>query len=261
MKKNFLIQTIFILMALLIAPKVNSAWAAFLKFTPSSVTGSIGTNFDIKVDIDTDGEEIIAFDARILYPSNLIELQSIKEGTFITIGDKDTTELGKIYVNGVVPDPATSIKGQGTAVTLTFKPKANGSDKLTFVCIPGETAFDSNIGKNDINTTDIIVCSKNGESAVTVGGGPTATPGPTATSGPTPTTGAGAGVTQTPTPTTGTGGVTSTPSPTSSVTGALSPTPKALPSAGATQGYNSAFKLVIPGTILLLIGVGARMLL
>lgn len=256
MRKQILIQTIFIITLLFIVPAVFAAQAATLKFTPSSITGSVGQNFSLTVDIDTGSDGILGADARFTYPSNLVEFVSMEDGDgtndpFLVIADKDTTELGKILVAGIVTDPATSQKGQGTLVTLTFKGKSNGTGKLAFICNAGDSSFDSSIYKDDIHGTDIIVCSQNGEAAITIGQGTTTNPTATPTSAP-------GNPTATPTSAAGTQDPTATPTSTSGTSSGTTPLPTALPKAGS---YDNALKFIAPGSILLLIGIGARMLL
>lgn len=167
--------------------------AASLQFDPTTVTTQQDETFDIKVDVDSGTNEILGVDAKITYDKALLTVEEVTDGTFFpNIGKVDYSTQGEIYIAGIVDDPGDFKKGTGTLATIKFKAVTDGTATLAFTCTPGETGKDSNIVNNDFAATDVINCTENGTSRVTIGVGgseTTATPsptGPTSTPYPTP---------------------------------------------------------------------------
>jgi hypothetical protein len=83
----------------------------------------------------------------------------------------------KLYISGVV-DSAGSVKnGSGTLATVSFKGLKAGTTTVSFLCEDGRTD-DSNVTKNDIDATDLLVCSSLVDGSYTLSGetAPTNTP-------------------------------------------------------------------------------------
>lgn len=183
MNKKFLLQFIFALGLFFVLPLVQLSFAATLQFDPTTINTQAEQTFEVKVNVDAGSDEITSVDVYIIYDKNVVEVQSVNDGTFFNTVSKDTSQPGRSYLAGMVDDPASSKTGSGTLATFVFKAKTNGSTTLTFDCTSGLTT-DSNITKNDLNATDIIQCDGNGRSVITVGTGsssngttqPTSTP-------------------------------------------------------------------------------------
>lgn len=190
MKKFYKHTIVYACCMLLFFAAVSSVSAASLKLNPTSVTKGQGQTFEIMVDMDLGSEQALATDAKITYDCALLEVTNIVDGTFLGIGKKEYSTCGQIYIAGIIQDPGSYVTGTGTLATITFKTKAqDGTATVQFVCTDGETATDSNIANNDLNTKDIIKCGENGKSTVVVGvGGPTSGPTNAPTSTPRPTT-------------------------------------------------------------------------
>ena len=217
MMRHIIIYVFFATMLLGAIPLANASFAATLLFDPTTITTNPQQTFTVNVNVNAGSDKITSTDAYILYDQNLLEIQSIANGTFFPTVSKNTTTGGKVYIAGMVNDPATSKTGSGTIATITFKAKANGTVTLRYDCTQGSTT-DSNVTKNDLNATDIIVCANNGTSTVTV---------ETGTSSPTATPGAGG----------------------------TNPTAE-LPKSGV---FDNVIKFAIPGAILFLLGVIAKL--
>lgn len=175
MKK--LALSIFLLVASFILTPIvmGKVQAASLKFDKTSVTVDPGQTFQIGVVVDAGTDEISSTDVYVLYDSSLLTAQSVAAGTFFPTVTNNIT-AGKVYIAGLVDDPATSKTGSGTVATITFSALKNGSGTLTFDCTTASNS--SKIIKNDLNATNIIVCSQNGSATVTVGTGGSTTPTP-----------------------------------------------------------------------------------
>lgn len=221
MMKRIIIYFVLVLSLCFVISMAHAVEAATLLFDPVTITTNPQTTFTVNVNVNAGSDQITSTDAYILYDQNLLEIQSIANGTFFPTVSKNTTTGGKAYIAGMVDDPATSKTGSGTIATITFKAKANGTVTLRYDCTQGSTT-DSNVTKNDLNATDIIVCANNGTSTVTVG---------TGTSGPTATPGAG---------------------------GVTNPAPTALPQTGM---MDNIMKGVVPGMVLIMMAGLVRFLL
>lgn len=170
MIKKYLLATVLFLSFAAISGNFSAVSAASLQFDPKSVSSAVDKTFDVKVNVDVGSEQILGVDALIRYDSDLLEVVSITDGTFLKIGKKETGTPHKIYLIGVVEDPGTAQTGAGTMATITFKAKVESTSELQFECELGETN-ESNISKNDIDATDIIICSDNGKSTIVIGSG------------------------------------------------------------------------------------------
>ncbi len=151
------------------------AQAASLKFDKTTVNVNAGETFDIGVVVDAGTDSIHTTDAYVLYDSSLLEASGVTDGTFFPSVFNDITSQ-RVYIGGLVDDPATSKTGSGTIATINFKALQSGTVTLSYIC--GESGETSQVIKNDINATDIITCSSNGTASVTVSGAavPTSTP-------------------------------------------------------------------------------------
>src|SRR3989344_2687178 len=213
MKKKIVLQMVISLVVILLYPKLVAA--GFLEFSKPVVD----------VNIDAESDQVLSTDIRIIYDPKLLQVVDVKEGNYFpSVPKKDFSQSGKIYIAALVENPGDYQSGVGTVATITFKALANGIGTLTYVCEDRQTAQDSNIAKNDLNATDVIACSQNGDSDIKIGSG---------------STGTGSG-------TSGSSSTTRTSSPSS------------LPKSGIVDDF---FKVAIPGIFLLAIGVGIRLLL
>ncbi len=161
---------------LLLAVSATSAQAAFLKFDKSTVSVNSGESFDIGIVVDAGTDSITSVDAYVLYDSTVLEPGTVTNGTFFPTVLNDITST-RVYVAGLVDDPATSKTGSGTIATVSFKALKAGTVTLSYNC--GQTSENSQVIKNDINATDIIVCGSNETASVTASGSavePTSTP-------------------------------------------------------------------------------------
>lgn len=172
MKKDLLVVVLLII-AFSIVPRIYSVWAASFGFDQTTVTVQPGGTFSLKVTVDAGSDELSSVDAYVSYDSSLLTADSVADGTFFPTVTNDTTTKGKVYIAGMVDDPATSKKGTGTLATITFKGAADGAATVSYDC------SSSKIIKNDINATNVLECTKNGKAAITIGSGAVSTPYPT----------------------------------------------------------------------------------
>lgn len=221
MKKIFFSLSI-VLIFFYSGPLIYSAFAASLQLDPAAVSTPAGEIFTIKVDVDAGKDKIKSADAYIVYDPKIVEPQSVADGTFFSVVNKDLSTSGKAYVSGMIDDLSKPVTGTGTIATITFKALADGTDALEFDCAAGSTNG-SMIIADDGKDTNIIDCTKNRTSTVTVGAGVTGRPTPAVDD------------------------LTPYPAP-----------PSQLPRSGV---FDNVVKFAVPGAILLFIGGVVRLFL
>lgn len=242
MIKSWFIYLFFASGVLFLLPLFEVVSAATLQLEPSTVATTVDKTFEVKIIVNSGGEEINAVDVFVLYDKDLLTVESVKEGVFFPTVLQDIKVAGRAYIAGMVDNPGTFKTGSGTVATLVFKAKKNGTTTLTFDCTQGSTR-DSNVVKNDLNASDIIACVSNGKSTVAIGSGTTTVIAAT----PTPTSAPAAVATLTPTP-------TSRPVATSTTTTTVTNLPK-------SGVFDDVATYAVPGAILFIVGLGLRLIL
>jgi len=219
----------------LVAPNIfGGVRAAILKFNQNSVSANANEVFTVDVVVDAGSDQILATDAYVVYDSALLEAQKVDNGSFYNTVFNNISS-GKVYVAGVVEDAASYKTGSGTIATITFKALKDGSGTLSYYCDTSKSDT-SKIIKNDVNATNIIECSSNGQINVVVGSG-------------------GGGDSNPPSGDTSGGTTTNPTNNNQNVGGGNAST---LPKSGVVDNI---LKYGIPGSILFLLGVGVKFII
>lgn len=205
---------------------VTSVHAGSLKFDQGAVSVKAGDTFTVGAMVDAGSEQITSTDMWILYDPALLEAQAASPSSFFPAVTNNITS-GKVYVAGLITDPGAYKTGSGIVANITFKALKNGTATLSYDCRP-DVSNSSKIIKNSVDTTNIIVCSSNGTSIVTIG--------------------------------TGVGGATGVPTQAPLVTSAYQNqvVPTALPQSGFMDEMP---KLLTMGVALVVVGIALRVLL
>lgn len=235
--RKYLHFLLFLTVVFLALPVLsNSVRAASLEFDKTTHSVKNNETFTLQVIVNPGSDQITSTDIYVLYDKAILTAQKVDAGTYFPTV-LDDIQPGKVYIAGLVEDPTSFKTGVGTVATITFKSTAEGTANVTFDC---RAASDSSkIIKNDINATNIITCSSNKSTLVSVGtltNLPNTSGTTTGTPTPTPTT----SITSTPTP-------TFTPIPTRIATN--SATLSAVPVSG---NADTAMALFIPGVLFML---------
>jgi hypothetical protein len=143
--------------------------AASLKFDKTIVSVANGGTFQIAVTVDPGSDALNSVDAYVTFDATVLRATAVTAGSLFPTVSNDISTSGKVYIAGMVNDPASSISTTGTVATITFQALKDGSATLAFDCNT------SKIIKNDINASNVISCSQNGTVTVTVGTGSSAT--------------------------------------------------------------------------------------
>ncbi len=218
MKKKWLIKILSLIVLFIIIPIfIGTVNAASLKFDKTTVSVTNGGTFQIAVTVDPGSDALSSVDAYVIFDAAYLKATVVTAGSLFPTVSNDISTSGKVYIAGMVNDPASSISTAGTLATITFQALKDGTATLAFNCNT------SKIIKNDINASNVIVCSTNGTSAVTIGSGSSG-----GTTNPTATPAANTGVAD------------------------------ELPKSGI---FDNVVKFAIPGAILFLLGVLAKLML
>lgn len=155
--------------------------AASVKFDRGTVTVPAGDTFTLDAVVDAGSEQITSTDMWILYDATLLEAQSASAAAYFPAVTNNISS-GRIYIAGLITDPGTYKTGVGTVAKITFKALKNGTATIAYDC-RADASNSSKVIKNAVDPVDIIVCSQNGTSIVTIGTGgssvPTNAPQPT----------------------------------------------------------------------------------
>jgi len=147
---KFFYTSIFILFVLLLSADVH---AARLYFTSEKENLGVGGALNIRLRIDTEGEEINAADVLFEFSSDKLKLENINDGGSIiniwvekpqeTDGScfTDIEECGKIKMSGVIPG---GFLGDGLLANMTFRASGEGKAYALF-------DFNSKIFLNNVN--------------------------------------------------------------------------------------------------------------
>lgn len=212
-----------------------------MTFDPATKDANVNDSIDIKADVNAGTEQINSVDAYIKYDSTMLEFQKFTDGDFFPIVTTEEISNGNLYIGAYVDDPGTTKTGTGTYSTITFKALKEGTTTVEYFCDESVNET-SEVIKADIDSTNIINCSGNGTSVITIGSSgeevPTSTPTPTPTDTPASDEG------------TSTGGTDTVVDTTDDVT--------ELPQSGILENI---LAVSLPGAALLLIGIALKLLL
>jgi len=207
------------------------ASAATLEFSPATGSHTTGTAFNVEIKVDTKGQDTTSTDAVIVFNNQLLSVDNVTYGQFYSTV-LHSEQNSKLYISGMVDSAGTVKNGTGTLATVSFKGLTAGTAALSFECEAGRTD-DSNVSKNDVDSTDILDCAALTDASYTLSGSTVASPTPDPADGGTDGTGL---------PTTdGTGTGTDTTAP--GATGAVGTT--TIPNTGFADFLQLAPKLIM----------------
>jgi len=241
-KIKVLIPLVLFFLIFSISTEAVSA-APRLYLDPAEGSYDVNSSFEVEVNINTDGQSVVAVDAIINYDAAKLRVDSISDGGadhFFSDVSSDVSD-GRISIYAT---PATALSektGTGMIARVSFTAIETGTASVSFLCETGSDLMDSNIWT--IEGNDVIGCASNGSGSYTIGSGSGGETTLTSTPTPTPTT--SAETTLTP---------TSTPTISSSLTSTATPTPSELPETGFDVPIAV---LMLGGVIMLLLGVFA----
>lgn len=197
------------------------AQALKLELVSPGTAINVGDTFQVKVLIDTAGQQTINADALIEFESAKVTVDSAETANFYSyFSDAPLSGNSDQYLVSSWEESVAHAKSSSTftpMATLSLTARTTGATTMKFVCTPGSEA-DSNINRSSDSQDILTNCAGLQTLSLTVGGSGSG-------GNPTPTTGAGV-----PSPTgTNTATVTVTPVPTVIATATPIPQPTAVP--------------------------------
>ncbi len=149
MKNKFYITLLFLV---IFCPK--SAFGSEFSFDTASKSLSIGQEFEVDLNINTEKENINAVSGKIYFPANLLDLSEIRIGNSVVNFWVDQPALlnGEIVFSGITP--GGFILDKGFVLSLIFKTKKEGSAPIK---ITNASALlnDGNGTADKIKTSDL----------------------------------------------------------------------------------------------------------
>jgi hypothetical protein len=130
--KSFEIRKIVIFLALfLVMPSIS--FAADLVFSPSTASFSVGQTFNVRAEVNPDGESINAVETSIKYDRSKLSVQAIsKTGSAFSLWTTEpefSNTTGTVNFGGGSPTPFSKTS---TLVTITFKAIAEGAAEVEY---------------------------------------------------------------------------------------------------------------------------------
>ena len=162
-----MLTTLFLFLACFAVPE-NALAAPTIYFDPATTERKQDSSFEIRVQINTDGNEVFGADATINYSKTELELESVTNGGFFTDFAYSETSTG-IEAHGYLSNLFDTKSGSGTFALLKFKSLASsGTTSITFTCSSGgnTTQILDSEGEN------ILSCGSINQSNVTLTNNP-----------------------------------------------------------------------------------------
>ncbi len=183
MKKPLFLKLIILGLTFVISVKtVFAAAGPRLYLDPATDSVESGSQFTVKLFVDTGTKLTVAADAKISFPKAKLEVVTVKSGTYFDSVSKIIgNQTGNLEIHAYNQVQGETKTGLGELVTITFKSLSPGSAVIDLVCNDGST-IDSNIA--DVSGNDIIDCTQTAGSEISISqagaeAAGTATPTPT----------------------------------------------------------------------------------
>lgn len=197
------LSLVLLLLGLVWTTQVRAVLAGpHFTLTPSTGSGTVGSNLDVILGIDSGTEKMVGGDIQLTFDASKMDLVSVSKVASPAFNFEYTSSSASIsntagtMVLSLLPFDSSVYSGvvaSGPLLTLSFRPKSTGTATVGFTCVAGAIAKDTNI--ININTADVVDCGANQSGSYTInaatGGGdnssPTSTPVPTVASASTTT--------------------------------------------------------------------------
>ena len=151
----FLATCLFFVVSAVAAPR--SLAAPRLYFDPSNTNAPSGSDINVSVKIDVEGNSAFGADAVLIYPSADLTLKSVTNGDFFT-DFSNAPSTGSIEIHAFFSSPFQYKTGSGTLATIVFTSKKdNGSNSVDFACngSGSDTEILNSSGQNILNCSSL----------------------------------------------------------------------------------------------------------
>lgn len=201
----FLLYTFTLLLFLLFCSQKAFAASAFLTMEPLQKTAVVGQTVNIKLAIDTGGQDILGATAQFIYTPEDIDIVGISTTSWfdyisshITSSSSQVSVTGGFYpvcgVNGLCDNGSKRVGGATATMAVRLKQvPASGQTTFSYLCgslnqsslIIKNPAYDP-ADNNSIPGIEGIDCNQNKATVIKIGTAPTTVVGITTTPGPLP---------------------------------------------------------------------------
>jgi general secretion pathway protein D len=135
----------------------NGGFAApvSVALTPSNSAQTLGSTFQVAVTVQN-GQDIFAVPMQIQFNPNVLQLQNVEDGSYLTRDGKPGTIVHRDEGNGMVTIGATrlqgaGVSGTGSVCTLTFKAVGTGDSSISFVKVGAKNSAQVAIAATPMN--------------------------------------------------------------------------------------------------------------
>jgi hypothetical protein len=126
--------------------------SASLSISPSTGTYNVGQEFDVQIQIDTAGENIVGADLVLRYDPLALAVVEITEGTVFPSNavEEVDTNMCEVVI-GAYDDSETSFSGTGTLATIRFRVLAGETPTTLRIRFRPADTTDSNLAEDSTN--------------------------------------------------------------------------------------------------------------
>ena len=126
--RQFLYKILFVFSLGFILPQI--VFAAQISFEAKTTQAQIGKSFEVTLLVSTEQENINAFEGKLIFPHDLLDLKEIRDGNTIVNFwiEKPKTQDGAIVFSGVTPGGFNG--SNGLIFSAIFEAKKDGVAKF-----------------------------------------------------------------------------------------------------------------------------------
>jgi hypothetical protein len=158
LKKNLTFLAGFFISLFLLSVSVSKAEAASFYFEPSKVEKVKQEEFEVKLRLDTGGEEVSGVDIILEFDKDFLEVKQVDFNNLFPLNDAQIkNDEGSLKIYSTVNSVGTAFNDNDRLATIKLKGLKAGQGEVGFKCSLGETGDDTNIWKK--GGGDIVDCS------------------------------------------------------------------------------------------------------
>jgi general secretion pathway protein D len=127
-----------------------------VSLVPSSAIQTVGSTFQVAVNVQG-AQDLISVPMQIQFNPNVLQLQNVDAGSFLSKDGKPATVVHRDDGNGMVTIGATrmpqapGVSGTGSVCTLTFKAVGAGDSTISFVKVGAKNSAQVAIAATPMN--------------------------------------------------------------------------------------------------------------
>lgn len=159
MKRKSTVLFLLLLIIFLItrSPEVLAAGSATFSLSPVSGNFTTGQTFDVAVNLNTGGAEVVGVDLILLFDQTKLQVVEVINGSIFQqyLGESINNVNGIYQISALSSTAQNLFSGTGTVITLRFKVYSPGTAEVIFDFSEGSTV-DSNVAEYTTQTDYLI---------------------------------------------------------------------------------------------------------